>query len=204
MLFIFDMGGVVTTTAKIESRIESILKISHQQFLEYCGCSSDADVSDPSKTNLFTLCSDGIIDCREFWRIFSERSGIKVTTDWWHWLFHPVLNEKTVELIKELKASGHRVICGTNTISSHYANHIERGDYAFFDQTYSSCFMGVSKPDVNFWKLILTAENAEPENCVFIDDRKDNANAAASLGIKSYVFTGAENLRASLKKDGII
>ncbi|MCR5218393.1 HAD family phosphatase [Treponema sp.] len=204
MLFIFDMGGVVTTTAKLDSQIEEILGISHKEFLSYCGASCPEDASDPSKTNLFTMCSDGIIDCKEFWRIFSERSGIKVTTDWWHWLFHPQLNKKTVELIALLKEKGHRVICGTNTISSHYANHIERGDYTYFDQTYASCYMGVSKPDIKFWQLILQAENTRAEDAVFIDDRKDNVDAAASLGIKAFVFTDADSLKSDLQKAALI
>lgn len=204
MLFIFDMGGVVTNTAKLESKIEELLNISHEDFLFYCGASCDKEISDPLRTNLFTMCSDGIIDCKEFWRIFSERSGIKVKTDWWHFLFHPVLNEKTVELIKLLKEKGHRVICGTNTISSHYANHIERGDYTFFDQTYASCFMGVSKPALDFWKIILTAEEVDATETVFIDDKKENTEAASLLGIKSFIFTDAEKLKNDFKNQGYI
>ena len=163
MLYIFDMGGVVTTTCAVEKELEEILGISREKFHSVCsGKNKDED--------LMALCSDGKIDCREFWKRFSERSGIKVETDWWRLLFHPELNGQTVNIIRELKKAGHRVVCGTNTIDSHWKNHVERGDYSYFDQTYASCFMGVSKPDPLFWKLILKAEKTFPSDAVFIDD----------------------------------
>lgn len=58
--------------------------------------------------------------------------------------------------------------------------------------------MGVSKPDPQFWKLILSAEETEPEASVFIDDRKENCEAASSLGIKAIQFTTAEDLAEKL------
>lgn len=194
MLYIFDMGGVVTTTANLKNKLCQVLN-TNEETLKLYGLDTDR-TDDP--TNLFTMCSNGEFDTKEFWNLFSKRSGINVTTDWFHWLFHPVLNEKTVKIIKSLKEAGNRVICGTNTISAHYNNHLERGDYSFFDQTYSSCFMGVSKPNKDFWKIIMTAENVQPKDCVFIDDKKINCDAAASLGIHAIHFSTADNLAETL------
>ena len=184
MLYIFDMGGVVTSTAVIDDNFCSRVGMPLWDFEKFYGKGTSE--------NLFQMCSNGIIDTKEFWKRISERSGIKITTDWFHWMFHPVLNEKTVELIKYLKSQGHRVVCGTNTISAHYFSHLERGDYSFFDQTYSSCAMGVSKPDTGFWKLILEAEGFEPDNTVFFDDKKENCEAARSMGITAVEFTTTE------------
>ncbi len=191
MLYIFDMGGVVTSTANDLPRACELIGISEDEFRACC--------KRPSGEDLFSLCSDGVISTKEFWKEFSERSGKKVLTNWWHWLFHPVLNEKTVAIIRELKKKGNRVVCGTNTIDCHYANHIERGDYQYFDQTYASFLMGVSKPDTLFWKIILASEQVEPKDAVFIDDRKDNCDAAASLGIRAIQFTNADDLASLLE-----
>ncbi len=207
MLFIFDMGGVVTTTAAITAKIASILGMSEEQFLRFCGCPNGdcmygkTDVKpdyDANRTDLLSMLSDGLIGAREFWSAFSQRAGVPVQTDWFHWVFHPVLNERTVSIVKALRKAGYRTVCGTNTMESHYLSHIERGDYAFFDQTYASNLMGVSKPDPRFWKIILTAEDALPKDCVFIDDKIQNCNAAAELGIKAVHFTGAEQLASCL------
>ncbi len=190
MLYIFDMGGVVTTTAVIVPCMCELLQISQQQFSDFC---KNKDGSD-----LVSQLSDGVITAKQFWNIFSERSGKKVTVDWWHYLFHPVLNEGTVRIIKTLKQKGFRVVCGTNTIEGHYANHMERGDYLYFDQMYASFMMGVSKPDPEFWNIILSAEQVSAEDAVFIDDRKENCEAAAKLGIRAIQFLDWKQVASDL------
>ena len=200
MLYIFDMGGVVTNTSNEISKLMKILGTNEKDFFKWCGCPEGnpagrgSELYADGKMDLMSMASNGEISIKDFWRIFSARSGIAVTTDWWHWLFHPVLNQGTVQIIKKLKQAGNRVVCGTNTIDSHYQNHLERGDYLFFDQTYASNFMGVSKPSEEFWKIILVSEGVNPEDAVFIDDRKENVEAAAKLGIKSHLFESAEKL----------
>lgn len=192
MIYVFDMGGVVTSTAQVEEHLEKILGITHSQFLEYSGAEKSYG------ENLMLQCSDGKISCKEFWEKFSENSGLTIKTDWWHYLFHPVRNNETYALIEKLKEKGNRVICGTNTIDAHWKNHMERGDYNVFDQTYASCFMGVSKPDAAFWQIIMEAEKAEPSQCIFIDDKLENCQAAQRLGIKSIQFTDALTLAKQL------
>lgn len=191
MLYIFDMGGVVCSTSHVEEDVGTVLHITRDAFLCFCrGNGPDED--------LRAMNSDGRINSAEFWRRFSERSGITVQTDWWQWLFHPVMDKGTAAIIAALRAAGNRVVCGTNTIDSHYRNHCERGDYALFDQTYASFLMGVSKPDPAFWRIILAAEGAEAASCVFIDDRQENCDAAAGLGIRAIRFEGAAALARSL------
>lgn len=191
-LYIFDMGGVVTTTAALSGRVSRIIGMDDDEFERICtGQGSGED-------NIFTQCSDGVIDTKGFWTEFTKRSGIKVKTDWFKWLFHPVTNTDTVRIVKILREQGNRVVCGTNTISCHFQTHMERGDYSIFDQTYSSCNMGVSKPDSDFWNIILEAEGAAPADCVFIDDRQDNCDAAAALGIRAICFTDALTLAKEL------
>ncbi|MBQ1870551.1 MAG: HAD-IA family hydrolase, partial [Treponema sp.] len=58
--------------------------------------------------------------------------------------------------------------------------------------------MGVSKPDTEFWKIILDAEGCSAKDAVFIDDRRENCEAAASLGIRAIHFTSAESLEREL------
>lgn len=190
MLFIFDMGGVCCNTWEGTGEICKVLGLKKEEFESY--------YEKGTKDSLFHKCTTGEIDTAAFWKEFNRKSGMNVTTDWFHWIFHPVMNKETVKLIEELKEKGHRVVCGTNTISGHYANHIENGDYSIFDQTYASCFMGVAKPDPDFYRLILTAEGTEAENAVFIDDRSENVESAAEIGIKAILFKNPTNLRQKI------
>lgn len=192
MLFIFDMGGVVTTTAgqNLYEKVSEKLGISLENFLFLMGWNTN--------NNLFFELEKGTLSVAEWWKIFEERSRIKVCCDWFRLLFHPVLNEETKKVVLALKSKGHRVVCGTNTIESHYDNHKCRGDYEIFDMTYASIYMGVRKPDADFWKLILECENEILENAFFTDDKKENCESAARLGLKTYNFKSVAELRKNL------
>ncbi len=189
MLYIFDIGGVCTNNASDNfTKLCNVLNITKEQFDQYS----------TNPTNIALEHANGDIDNKGFWTEFSKRSRIKVNCDWYHMFFHPQRNEKTYDIIKQLKALGHRVVAGTNTIDSHYQNHIERGDYEIFDQTYASIFMGVSKPEIDFWNIIMKAEGVQSKDCVFIDDKIENVNAAKSLGINAIHFTDCDSLKKEL------
>lgn len=192
MLFIFDMGGVVTTTFSMDSMYKS-LKMDSKEFMQVC----------KTGNNIFSDYTKGLIDSKEFWASFNDRIKDRdvypVKHDLFRLYFHPVLNEKTVEVINALKKN-HRVVCGTNTIQSHWENHMERGDYAFFHQTYASNKIGEEKPDESFFKVILEAEGCKPEDAFFVDDRIENVEAARRVGITAVQFTTAEELKETWKK----
>ena len=186
MLFIFDMGGVVTTTFPLDL-LTGKLGLSKAEFLEICR----------ENGNIWEKLEKGFIKVREFWTCFNQASasrGIKpVQHDLFRLYFPPTLQTRTAELIAALRKK-HRVVCGTNTIDSHWENHMERGDYAFFDQTYASNKIGEAKPNPNFFQLILEAEGYKAEEAFFTDDKIENCQAAASLGIRAVQFESPEKL----------
>lgn len=193
MLFIFDMGGVVTNTFKMDS-IYQKLNISKNDFSEICK---------KNNNDIWHKLETGIISVNQFWneynrRIQSIEKAKPAETDLFRLFFHPSKNLQTIELIKSLKKNN-RVVCGTNTIQSHWENHMERGDYAFFNQTYASNKIGCAKPDSHFFELILEAEETEAQNVFFTDDKEENVAAAASLGIHAELFTTAAELTEKWK-----
>ena len=193
MLFIFDMGGVVTNTFKMDS-IYNKLNINKTDFMDICKSNNN---------NIWHKLETGLISANEFWNEYNSRiknipNATAAQTDLFRLFFHPTENLKTIELIKSLKAKN-RVVCGTNTIQSHWENHMERGDYSYFHQTYASNKIGCAKPDPHFFELILEAEETEPENAFFTDDKPENVAAAASLGIHAELFTSAEELTQKWK-----
>lgn len=195
MLFIFDMGGVVTSNFNYSGKT---------LFFDKLGVNGN-EFSSLSKKAGFNELNIGQITVKQFWNnwnnIISEKRPDlpKVENDIFRLCFHPELNTGTVELIKALRTK-HRVVCGTNTIDSHWENHLERGDYSFFNQTYASNKIGCAKPDPHFFELILEAEQTAPENAFFTDDKAENVAAAASLGIHAEVFTSAAELTEKWKK----
>ena len=187
-LFIFDMGGVVTTNAsEVRGRPAAALGVSQEEM-------------DRATGGLFDQLTIGKISTKDFWATVGERLGKKIDTDYFHLFFHPVLNEETKKIILGLRKKGFRVVCGTNTIQTHFLNHMARGDYEIFDQTYASQMMGAKKPDPLFWKLILDAENTAASEAFFTDDLEENVKAAAALGIHAFQFTNARELKKAIKE----
>ena len=198
MLYIFDMGGVVTTNFGADNKMYSYLGLERSKFFDIC---QKEKAADGSVYDIDFLLGVGKISVEDFWREFNRRVKVlglsvpEVKTDLYRLYFHPELKQDTVALIKELRLQKHRVVCGTNTIQSHWENHTERGDYALFDQTYASNKIGLAKPDPEFWKTIMMAEGYEPDQTYFTDDRLDNIQAAASLGIHAVQYTTADAVR---------
>ena len=195
MLFIFDMGGVVTTT---------FFHSGKSRFFEKLGVTAEEFNTFSAKADLHAL-DIGQITVSQFWKNYNEviareRPELpRAEFDLFRLYFHPKRNEGTVALINDLRKN-HRVVCGTNTIDSHWENHCERGDYSFFDQTYASNKIGIAKPDPKFWQTIMMAEGFEPSKTFFTDDRLDNVEAARDIGINAVQFTTAEELRAIWSK----
>jgi putative hydrolase of the HAD superfamily len=98
---------------------------------------------------------------------------------------------------------GSRVVVGTNTVESHYRIHQAKGHYDLFDAVYASCRMGLAKPDPEFYRFILERENRGAERSVFVDDREDNVEAAARLGITALLFQGADDLERKMDALGL-
>lgn len=193
MLFIFDMGGVVTSTFKMNSMYE-ILKMDENQFKEFYK---------KSGVNTYNQLQKGEITVAQFWENFNKQiqftSFPQVKQDLFRLCFNPQINPITVKLINKLKKNN-RVVCGTNTLESHWENHMERGDYSYFHKTYPSNKMGVIKPDVDFFNTILKAEGYLPHEAFFTDDRIENVEAAKKAGLNAVLFTDAKQLYKHWKK----
>ena len=58
--------------------------------------------------------------------------------------------------------------------------------YQCFEKVYYSYEMGMRKPDPAIFKLILNKYDLSPKRTLFIDDKKVNTEAAASLGINVW------------------
>jgi putative hydrolase of the HAD superfamily len=88
----------------------------------------------------------------------------------------------------------------------------ETNDYRFeryglrnhFKVAFSSCYVGLRKPDAPIYRRALDILGTPPERLLFIDDRPENVAGAESVGMKGVRFTGEEALRSELKSLGIM
>ncbi|MFZ0039559.1 MAG: HAD family phosphatase [Candidatus Acidiferrales bacterium] len=74
----------------------------------------------------------------------------------------------------------------------------------YFDAFFSSCYLGVRKPDDGIYRRALSITQRDPSECVFIDDRGLNLECAKELGMRAIQFRDANQLRENLAKYGIV
>lgn len=58
----------------------------------------------------------------------------------------------------------------------------------YFDGIVVSADEGVTKPDIRIYEIFLERYGLRPEECLFIDDREDNAEGARAVGMQAFVF----------------
>lgn len=109
-----------------------------------------------------------------------------------------MLGEAKIEkfrTLRSLREKGYKVFLLSNTNAIHW-EAIEKKLRAiegrpltdYFDEVYLSFEMNVCKPDDEIFEKLLAAEGINAEDCLFLDDSRDNCATAASLGIASLLM----------------
>ncbi len=96
--------------------------------------------------------------------------------------------EPTARLISELKAQGYRLIVLSN-MSPEYIEFLRKKPvYCHFDEEIISCEVKCVKPEREIYELLLSRCGIDADETIFIDDRRENVEAAAELGIIPFHF----------------
>ena len=73
----------------------------------------------------------------------------------------------------------------------------------YFQAFFSSCYLGVRKPERGMYSLVLKITQRDPAECVLIDDRGLNLECAREMGMHTIQFQNAEQLRVDLAGLGV-
>ena len=73
----------------------------------------------------------------------------------------------------------------------------------FFSVFFSSCYLGVSKPHPEIYRLALDVSQRQADECVLIDDRPLNLESAQRLGLHTIQFLNAGQLESDLRNLGV-
>lgn len=112
----------------------------------------------------------------------------------------------TAALIADLKSAGYRLFVLSN-MSKEYIAFLRQMDvFQHFEGEVISCETALIKPEKEIYSLLLERYNLKAEQTIFIDDRRENVEAAAELGIVPFHFDrnnpekSCEQLRCILLK----
>jgi putative hydrolase of the HAD superfamily len=71
----------------------------------------------------------------------------------------------------------------------------------YFSAFFSSCYLGIAKPDERIFRLAMNVAQRPPGECLFIDDRLPNVDAARRCGMRGIHYEGAPQLEAELSRE---
>ena len=122
------------------------------------------------------------------------------------WMFaQSTANPETLALAGAF-ARSKRYLMATLNNESRELNEYRIGKFGlrdYFAVFFSSCYLGVRKPEDPIYRLALQLTQRAPEECVFIDDRPPNVEAARRCGMQAIQFESAETLKGSLGVMGL-
>lgn len=73
----------------------------------------------------------------------------------------------------------------------------------YFSVFFSSCYVGVRKPDERIYRLVLEISQRPAAECVLIDDREENVEAARRSGMQAVHYADAQQLQRELDRLGV-
>ena len=102
-------------------------------------------------------------------------------------------------LVKFYKELGYRIALLSNVTAERAALLRSQGFYNDFSPALLSCEIGVDKPDPKAYQILLDTLQVSPENCIFIDDKSVNIEAAKALGIDAILFLSPQQVADELR-----
>ena len=73
----------------------------------------------------------------------------------------------------------------------------------YFECFFSSCYLGTRKPEQEIFYAATHLLQKDPEECLFIDDREENYNAATNYGLNTILLDEPGNLQVRLDENNI-
>ena len=174
---IFDFGGVMVDFDPKEYLVDRFCNAETEELVSQLTFESeewkllDAGLLSRYEANQRMLTHAKEHDC-----VFEVQG---VLDDWLH-ILRP--RHRMEELVRRLKSHGYCVYYLSNIPQDVLDLLRDRGVLDGFDGGVASCEVHINKPDPKIYKALLDKYSLKAEECVFIDDRLENVQAAFALG----------------------
>jgi putative hydrolase of the HAD superfamily len=148
----------------------------------------------------------GKLTGRQFYRIVARDLGFAGNYDEFAAVWCEVLTpiEPMMKLAAQLATRLPRVLLSnTNAIHMQYVTE-HFPVLAEFDAQILSHEVGLLKPDPAIFELTLRQGGLEAERTFFVDDLRQNVDAARAVGMQAVQFESAEQVRRELTKLGVL
>lgn len=146
----------------------------------------------------------------EFWVAYAKNKGIKLPANWSASFKSAMkdsigVNPEMYALVDQLKEQQIPVALLSNIEDERISKLIrEFGFYEPFEPCLLSCEIGVKKPDLKAYELLVKTLNLPVKDVVFIDDKPENVEAATTIGLDAILFESEQQLRNELSARGAL
>jgi putative hydrolase of the HAD superfamily len=113
------------------------------------------------------------------------------------------IDEAVLGAARRVREAGNRVGILSNASTRLEDDLLAAGVSAEVDVVLSSARLGITKPDPAIFRVAAQAMEAEPAQCLFIDDQSSNVVGAREAGMSAEVFMGAGALVTLLDRAGL-
>ena len=188
-----DFGGVLTTNV-------------FESFRDFCvkeGLEAEAFLdlfrSDPKARAELRRVETGQIDEDEFGEFLAVTLGVEDRVDLVNRLFAGMrADEPMVEAVRRAKAAGIRTGLLSNSIG---AGRYDRSQFPeMYDGVVISAEVGMHKPQPEIFRLGAERIGLPPDQCVFVDDLRENCEGAEAVGMTAVLHRGAESTLPRLEE----
>ncbi len=133
-------------------------------------------------------------------RPFTPEAFLAAMREQSQWLPYGAIN-----VLRALRAAGRVKLAMLNNESRELNDYrIEHfGLDCFFHGFFSSCYLGLRKPDPAIFEAGLALMHQKPERSAFVDDREGNCAAAAKLGFHAIQYRNEEQFAQELRALGV-
>ncbi|MDD5409002.1 MAG: HAD family phosphatase [Candidatus Omnitrophica bacterium] len=187
---LFDLGNVL---------VDFDLKPAIKRISNFCNKGSEGISKLFLNSGAANSFEKGELSPEEFYKQAKDMLEIKLGYEsfvpiWNEIFFFSSKNRAVYHIANRLKEN-YRICLLSNTNILHY-NYIKDNFpvFSIFERLFLSFEMGAAKPDKLIYEKATRALGVSPENIFYTDDRPELVNSAAALGIKSFIFTSAEQL----------
>jgi putative hydrolase of the HAD superfamily len=113
---------------------------------------------------------------------------------------------QTLAIVQTLRRTGKYLLATLNNESRELNEYrIARFELCdLFSAFFTSCYLGLIKPQPDTYRRALQITQRRPAECVFVDDRPMNVEVAAILGMHPVQFSSAAQLEDDLRAVGVV
>lgn len=194
---IFDLGAVLVTDVPLQKIARDLSAKS--------SLSADQLHSHLYPTPHWTALTSGRISEDDYWNRFLEETKLNIDINELKRIVRSELrplkdNTAVIPLLKDAYK-----LAALSNHAREWSEFMQRefDFFGYFDEIIISCDVGLRKPDPRIYQLALDRIGSKPEECLFVDDKKRNTDAAGLLGMKTLTLQRTASLRDELLQLGI-